>query len=75
VSALTLLVGGKSNGKRVAILFGDSILMEDANSGEREVYRLVTLRGGTRTFDIAVPAERVLDGDWLIERLIEGYQS
>lgn len=69
-----VMVGGPVDGRREAHLFGDTILTA-APSGERFEYRIVTLRGSTRFFSVAVPADRWNDADWLLERLLDGYSG
>lgn len=70
-----LLVGGSSDGQRLTALFGDSIITENPATGEREIYRIVSLSGGTRVFLLAVIETRFSDGDWVIEQLLAKYQG
>lgn len=70
-----LLVGGAHDGQRVSVLYGDSVIMTHGGTGERELYDIVQLAGTSRRFAVGVAHPHVLDGDWLIERLLEGYQA
>lgn len=70
-----LLVGGFADGRRMTILHGDSLLLEDKATGDRVLYMVAQLAGSKQLFHFGVPSDRALDGDWLIDQLATAYEA
>jgi hypothetical protein len=68
-----LLLGGSADGRQVIVLHGTSVLVEA--QGKREFYEVAEMMGSTGPFFVGVPPDRVLDGDWIIQRLLDGYKG
>ncbi|MFL6864057.1 MAG: hypothetical protein ACJ8DZ_13770 [Allosphingosinicella sp.] len=69
-----LLLGGKSDGRRVTVLYGNSVIMTDLTGG-REIYEIVELEGTTLRFSVGVIHGHHMDGDWIMGQLLAGYRS
>ncbi len=71
---MILIVGGPLDGARVA---GERRSLRFMNNVTKETldYDRATIAGSTRPFDVFVPREHILDGDWVLERLTEGYHK
>jgi hypothetical protein len=65
-------VGGRGDGLRGDVS-GTWFVAGSVSDGVVERYEIVRLRGSSRDFEVAVPVDKVLDGDWLIETLLAGY--
>ena len=71
---MLLFIGGVFDGERRSVLYGDSVIAECPNSGRREVYAIIRLSGRSALLEVAVPMDKALDGDWVMDRLIKGYR-
>lgn len=83
-----LLMGGDADGRILAVEEGRQVvrmmrkrltsqpvtMVASAPIGDQfDEYSIVQLKGSTRTFEVGVPTQYALDGDWLMEQLLNRY--
>lgn len=68
-------LGGPADGTRKVIAEKETIvLVSPGGVGPRALYHICEVAGGTKRYAVAVQAPHHLNGDWIMERLLDGYQ-